>query len=116
MARRTIVILEDDLDGGPANETLRFGIGGSEFEIDLSSNNAARFRAQLAPFIEQARIAEARPLRPVRTLASRQRSRDIRSWAKEHGIPVNERGRIPVSVAAQYEAAARGTSRKLRSG
>ena len=36
MAQKTTVALEDDLDGGPADETVRFGIGGSEYEIDLS--------------------------------------------------------------------------------
>lgn len=113
MARRTIVTLEDDLEGGPADETLRFGISGSEYEIHLSTRNAARFRQQLAPFIEHARKARRGPRRPVRTQASRQRSRDIRAWAKQQGIPVSERGRIPAGVAAQYEAAARGTSRRL---
>jgi len=36
MARRVTVALEGDLDGGPADETVRFGFGGAEFEIDLS--------------------------------------------------------------------------------
>jgi hypothetical protein len=31
----------------------------------------------------------------------------IRAWAKQAGIAVSERGRIPASVADQYEAAAR---------
>jgi hypothetical protein len=42
----------------------------------------------------------------VRTAASRQRSGDIRAWAKDHGIAVSERGRIPASVVEQYQAAA----------
>ncbi len=49
MAQRVTVELEDDLDGGPADETLRFGLGGSEYEIDLSKKNASRFRRQIAP-------------------------------------------------------------------
>jgi hypothetical protein len=32
---------------------LRFGIGGTEYEIDLSTSNAATFRQQLAPSIER---------------------------------------------------------------
>jgi hypothetical protein len=55
MAQRVSVELQDDLDGGPADETLRFGIGGSEYEIDLSKKNASRFRRQIAPCIEHAR-------------------------------------------------------------
>ena len=29
MAQRVTVALEDDLDGGPAEETVRFGFGGA---------------------------------------------------------------------------------------
>lgn len=117
MARRTSVTLQDDLDGGPAEETLRFGISGAEYEIDLSSKNAARLRSQLAPFIEHARKAGKMPRRAVRTAASRRRSREIRSWAQAQGIELSERGRIPASVAAQYEArTTRKTSRRLPGG
>ena len=49
MAQRVTVELEDDLDGGPADETLRFGLDGSEYEIDLSKRNASTFRRQMAP-------------------------------------------------------------------
>ena len=107
MAQRVTVALEDDLDGGSADETVRFGFGGSDYEIDLSKKNANTFRKQLAPFIEHARKAGRGPARrPVRTAASRQRSGDIRAWAKDHGIAVSERGRIPASVVEQYQAAA----------
>ena len=63
MAQRVTVALEDDLDGGPADETVRFGFGGSDYEIDLSKKNANTFRKQLAPFIEHARKAGRGPLR-----------------------------------------------------
>ena len=51
MAQRVNVRLEDDLDGGPADETVRFGFGGADYEIDLSTKNAATFRKLLAPYI-----------------------------------------------------------------
>jgi len=106
MAQRVTVALEDDLDGGRAEETVRFGFGGADYEIDLSKRNAAAFRKQIAPFIEHARKAgRAGTRRPGRTVASRQRSGDIRAWAKDHGMAVSERGRIPASVVAQYQAA-----------
>ena len=106
MATRISVALEDDLDGGPAEETLRFGLGGSEYEIDLSKKNASRFRRQIAPYIEHARKAgRGQRRRPVRTTSTRERSGDIRAWAKDQGIPVSERGRIPASVVEQYDAA-----------
>jgi hypothetical protein len=105
MAQKITVALEDDLDGGPADETVRFGIGGTEYEIDLSKRNAATFRRKLAPFIEHARKAgRGARRRPGRTASSRERSADIRAWAKDQGIGVSERGRIPASVVEQYEA------------
>jgi hypothetical protein len=109
MAQRVSVELEDDLDGGPADETLRFGIGGSEYEIDLSKKNASKFRRQIAPYIEHARKAgRGQRRRPARTASSRERSGDIRAWANDHGIAVSERGRIPASVVQQYQAATTG--------
>jgi hypothetical protein len=111
MARRTVVTLEDDLDGGPAAETLRFGVDGSDYEIDLNTKNAATLHKLLAPFVEHARKAGSSARRPVRTAASRRRSADIRIWAREQGIDLSDRGRIPASVVDKYEAMIGGTNR-----
>jgi hypothetical protein len=109
VAQKVTVELEDDLTGGPADETVRFAVDGTDYEIDLSAKNAAAFRRQLSPFIEHARKAgRGQPGRPSRTVASRQRSSEIRAWAKQRGIVVSERGRIPASVVEQYQAATRG--------
>ena len=106
MAQRVTVTVEDDLSGGPADETVRFAFGGTDYEIELSAKNATAFRKKLAPFIEHARKAGRRqPRLPGRAAASRQRSGDIRAWANAQGIAVSERGRIPASVAEQYRAA-----------
>ena len=108
MATKTTVTLEDDLDGGPASQTLRFGLGGAEYEIDLNDKNAAKFRKQIAPFIEHARKARSGPgRRPARSSSSREHSGAVRAWAKDHGIAISERGRIPASILAQYEATAK---------
>jgi hypothetical protein len=104
MATKVTIALEDDLDGGPADETVRFSIGGTAYQIDLNKKNARAFRKQLAPFIEHARKAGRRQRGP-RTQPARRRSGDIRAWAKDHGITVSERGRIPAGVVEQYEAA-----------
>jgi hypothetical protein len=109
MAQKVTVTLEDDLTGGPAKETVRFAFEGTDYEIDLNAKNAAAFRKQLGPYLEHARRAgRAQGRRAGRTVASRQRSGDIRAWAKEHGLAVSERGRIPASVMEQYHAAGRG--------
>lgn len=109
MAQKVTVALEDDLTGGPADETVRFALDGAAFEIDLNAKNAAAFRKWLVPYVERARRAgRAQAQRPGRTAASRQRSGDIRDWAKRHGLTVSERGRIPASVVEQYQAAGGG--------
>jgi len=110
MAQRVSVLLEDDLTGGPGEQTIRFAFDGTDYEIDLNAKNAAAFGKQLAPYVAHARRAgRAQPRRPGRAAASRQRSGDIRAWAKEHGLAVSERGRIPASVAEQYHAAGHGS-------
>ncbi len=63
MATRTTITLEDDINGGPAEETLQFRLGTAEYEIDLNAKNARRFRAQMAPFIDHARKAGRRQRR-----------------------------------------------------
>jgi len=108
MATKITVALDDDLEGGPADETMRFAIGGTAYEIDLNKKNARAFRKQLAPFIEHARKAGRGQRRP-RTSSARQRSGDIRAWAQGQGIAVSGRGRIPANVVAQYDAATGGT-------
>jgi hypothetical protein len=113
MAKHTQVILIDDLDGGDANETVAFAIDGTSYEIDLSDGNAKRLREALSPFVGKARRAESVPTRGRRRGAgvgaqramSREKSAEIRAWAKQHGHPVSERGRIAASIVEAYEAA-----------
>jgi hypothetical protein len=44
MTQKVTVELEGDLVGGPAGETVRFAIEGTEYEVELSAKNAAAFR------------------------------------------------------------------------
>ncbi|MFI7484004.1 Lsr2 family protein [Kocuria sp. M1R5S2] len=112
MAQTVKIILEDDLDGGPAEETVRFGLDGAQYEIDLSDENAARLRDAVRPFIAKARRAPAKPAgKQARSGAARPTGKSnpdtaaIRKWAREHGHPVSDRGRIHQDVQkAYYEA------------
>ena len=100
MATKITVALEDDLDGGPASETVRFGLGGAQYEIDLNKKNARAFRKKLTPFVEHARKAGPGQRRgPARTASSRQRSADIRAWAKATGLAVSDRGASPPALS-----------------
>jgi len=110
MAQKVQVLLIDDLDGGEAEETVSFGIDGSTYEIDLSGANAAKLRAALAPFVEAARRAPSKrnsPRGKQRSSSNRDRSAEIRAWAKAAGKQVSERGRIPQAIMDEYHAAQR---------
>ena len=105
MARRTITILQDDVDGSAAAETVRFGLDGAAYEIDLSEKNAAKFRDALAGY-----IAKARKMRGGRN-GHRSRSgsgvdnKAVRAWAKSNNVEISNRGRIPAEVIEQYRKA-----------
>jgi hypothetical protein len=110
MATKVTVALEDDLEGGPADETVRFAFDGVEYEIDLNKKNAREFRKQFAPFLDHARKAGRGPRRrAARAGASRDRSGAIRAWAQQQGLAVSARGRIPARIVEQYEAATGGS-------
>jgi hypothetical protein len=106
MAQKVQVLLVDDLDGSEATETVTFGLDGTSYEIDLSSGNANKLRKELSHYVEHARKASSPARRRrARTGPGRERSAQIRLWAKQRGYKVNERGRIPANIVAEYEAA-----------
>ncbi|OYO22758.1 hypothetical protein CGZ93_06820 [Enemella dayhoffiae] len=103
MAQRVQVVLEDDIDGSQADETIRFSVDGVDYEIDLSEKNAAKFRNAIGPWLGNARRVAGRKRgqsRPQRGSAT-----DIRAWASEQGMTVNARGRVPSEVREAYERA-----------
>ena len=55
MAQRTILTIEDDIDGGPADTTVRFALDDVTYELDLNSTNADELRKFLALYIAVAR-------------------------------------------------------------
>ena len=107
MAQKVQVVLVDDLDNGPADETVTFSLDGVSYEIDLSHDNAAKLRDVLAPYVGHGRRVGA----PRRTAGKRSRAASggnpaaVREWAKGQGIAVNERGRISADLQAKYDAA-----------
>ena len=107
------VRLIDDLDGKEANETISFGLDGSNYEIDLSSKNADKLRGAFATYIGVARKAGRTPAKARRgrsgggsAAADREQNQAIREWAKKQGLKVSERGRIPAEIVEKYHAGA----------
>jgi len=111
VAQKIQVLLVDDLDGGEAEGTVRFGLDGVECEIDLSAEHAEALRRALAPFIDAARRSPATGQRAVRggrrAGASGLDTTEVREWAKAQGIEVKGRGRIPAEVVTRFKAATR---------
>lgn len=116
------VRLVDDLTGEEADETVLFSLDGKGYEIDLSKAHADSLRNALAEFVAAARRADGRrrarrgvagpgrraaagynggtTARP--TAADRAQNQAIREWARERGMKVSERGRIPAEVLRAY--------------
>lgn len=111
MAQKVEVLLVDDLDGGTADETVHFSLDGTDYEIDLSVANGDKLRAVLEPFAEKGRKAPrggTKQGRPARSATNRERTAEIRAWAKQNGFQVNDRGRIPHEIIERYQAAEAG--------
>ncbi|WPF83599.1 Lsr2 family protein [Sanguibacter sp. 4.1] len=107
MAQHTKVVLTDDLDGGPATETVRFGLDGSEYEIDLSAQNAHALRDALAQHVGHGRKSSSLgSTRGFTRVVTGHDPAALRAWADARGIALPARGKkIPDDVVAQYRAA-----------
>lgn len=108
MAQKTLVVLEDDLDGGEAVETVKFSLDGASFEIDLSAKNASKLRDDFAKYTGAGRRVGGRSGRGRGVSsrgAGRNRSAQVREWARSQGLKVSDRGRIPADIVNQYDAA-----------
>ncbi|MEX5257860.1 Lsr2 family protein [Kocuria arenosa] len=108
MAQKFEIHLEDDLDGGPADDTIAFALDGKHYEIDLSTTNAEKLREALHPYAAAGRKTTRGG--GTRGSGNRASSTDsdtatIRAWAKQNGHAVSDRGRIHQSVREAYYAA-----------
>ncbi|MCW2899923.1 MAG: hypothetical protein JWO67_2188 [Streptosporangiaceae bacterium] len=105
------VVRDETLPEG--QQTIAFGLDGQTYEIDLDAEDAGELRSTIQRYINAGRrIGAAAPTttgnaRPRRSAATTQRNDTaaIRAWARDHGHPVSDRGRIPAAVMQAYEAA-----------
>jgi hypothetical protein len=108
MAQKVHIVLEDDLDGSPATETVSFGLDGKTYQIDLNDKNAGKLRDALAQYVGAGRsVGAARRGRKSASSANNlgPSAREIRDWARSNGRDVPDRGRIPADVRSAFEAA-----------
>src|SRR2546421_10679402 len=86
MARKVQTLFVDDLDGSEADGTVRFGLDGTEYEIDLNAKHAQQLRDALARYVAASRRAGASTRRAARTgrkaTASALNTTEVREWGK----------------------------------
>jgi hypothetical protein len=107
--KKQITQLVDDIDGkvleAGEGETVRFGLEGRSYEIDLSASNAEKLKAALAPFMAAGRSTSGAP-RTRRSASSKGNSSEMRDWLRANGYPnLGDRGRIPADAQEAYDAA-----------
>jgi Lsr2 len=110
VAQKIQTLFIDDIDGSEAEGTVRFGLDGAAYEIDLSAAHSSELRKSLEKYIAHARKVGRTTTRRALGRANRRGSSHIdnaavRSWAREQGIDIKERGRVPASVIARYKEA-----------
>ncbi len=81
----------------------------AEYEIDLNAGHAKELRDALARYAGSARRVGSTAKRPARGgrkgSASGLNTTEVREWAKEQGIEVKDRGRVPADLVARFKAA-----------
>ncbi|MDR1264568.1 MAG: Lsr2 family protein [Propionibacteriaceae bacterium] len=105
MAKRTEVVLIDDIDGSLAESSIEFSLEGVTYGIDLSAQNAAELRGDFAKWIEKSRRVSGRRRAARRASAGNSDIAAIRAWAQDNGYEVSARGRISAKVREAYLAA-----------
>ena len=107
MAQRTIIVMEDDLDGSEATQSISLTVNGVDYQLDLSDKNATKLHKALDPYLNAARRVGGRK----RSNASKANSngvvdnKAVRAWSASNGIELSSRGRIPATVIERYRAA-----------
>ena len=98
VAQKIQTVFIDDLDGSEAEGTVRFGLDGAAYEIDLNAGHARALRDALARYVQAARSGR-------RARADGVDSTEVREWAKAQGIDVKDRGRVPAELVVKFKAA-----------
>ncbi|MBU6214129.1 MAG: Lsr2 family protein [Actinomycetales bacterium] len=108
MSSSVQILLKDDLDGTPAEETLQFMLDGTTYEIDLSKRNAAALRQAMARYVKAARRVRiaAGAGRAVSANGSRTRTTATAAGAGR-GRPAGRRKAAPTKKGRAVTAGAR---------
>src|SRR5260370_10809804 len=110
VAQKIETLFVDDLDGSDAEGTVRFGLDGTDYEIDLNAGHARQLRDALARYVGAARKAGGarRPARSGgRGSAGGRYSTEGRQGGQAAGVQGQNRGRGPTELGIQLSGAGR---------
>lgn len=111
MAKRVIEQLVSDLSGKDIKdgegETVKFSIGSTSYEMDLTEAEAGQFYDAVKKYTDVATKTSGRGLRTggSKPKSDRGQTQAIRAWARENGHEVSDRGRISQDIQDAYNAA-----------
>ncbi|KOG57501.1 hypothetical protein ADK75_03925 [Streptomyces virginiae] len=110
MVQRVVTLFIDDLTGEESREvaTHTITLDGVLYEIDLAPDGYDQLYAALEPFFKAGRKVgrQKASLRAKKAVSDSDSSAELmRSWAREQGIEVSARGRVPASVKDAYAKA-----------
>jgi hypothetical protein len=108
MAQKIQTLFIDDIDGSDAEGTVRFALDGTDYEIDLNAQHTGALRDVLAVYVAHARKAGGTARRAGRGTGRKASTIDnttVRAWARDQGIDIKERGRVPATIVARYREA-----------
>lgn len=105
MVQRVVVTMVDDIDGGEADETVKFVLDGVRYQIDLTAEHAEKFRRTMGPWVQHARRVGGRSTVRRRREHVQADVTTIRAWAAANGYDVKPRGRLKQEVIDAFNAA-----------
>lgn len=116
MARELILKVTDDFNGEPADEQCVLGWEGYNYALDLTSDHYKELHELLEPWLEAAhektkqkkQVKQKVPAKPAELVIDKpdRAERDlIRTWARENGHDVGDKGVIAKAIVEAYREA-----------
>lgn len=103
MAQQVSVTITCDICGSTKDaQTHTLSLDGQAREIDLCGKDGRALAKVASKYVPHARKVRRAPATGRRTVSDRERSADIRAWAKTQGFQISDRGRIPEGVEREY--------------
>ncbi len=106
MSQRKKIVVYDDIDGTEDAESVQFGFQGKSYEIDLSPKNLGKLTIALAPYLAAGRKVSPKLAGEPNRAGHNDRIElaAARTWLRENGHNVSDRGRVPANLLDLYRS------------